>query len=211
VTVAAAVLAGGRGSRFGGDRPKALAELRGRPLVVWALDAVLASDLRPVVLVVGRDADEVAAVARSAFGDSVEVVRNPKWELGIAWSMRAALDHLDGRPEVHAVCIGLADQPLMGTGAWTRVAGAPPDAPLVAATYAGVRGNPVRLGRPVWADARALEGDEGARVLLRRGPTLEVDCTGTGDATDVDTPEDLARLARITAPTPDEDHGRRSS
>ena len=58
-----------------------------------------------------------------------------------------------------------------------------------------------------WAEAATLEGDEGARVLLRRGPTLEVDCSGTGDPTDVDTPEDLARLERITAPTPDEDAG----
>jgi molybdenum cofactor cytidylyltransferase len=207
VSVAAAVLAGGRGSRFGGERPKPLAHLRGRPLVVWALDAVLASELAPVVLVVGREADEVAAAARAAYGDAVEVVQNPNWELGIAWSMRAALDHLDDRSEVTAVCIGLADQPLMGTAAWTRVAGAPLEAPLVVATYGGARGNPVRLGRPVWDAARSLEGDEGARVLLRRGPTLEVACDGTGDPTDVDTPDDLARLERMTSPTPDEAGG----
>jgi CTP:molybdopterin cytidylyltransferase MocA len=202
--VAAAVLAGGRGSRFGGDRPKPLAPFRGRPLVVWALDAALASGLAPVVLVVGRDADDVAAVATGAFGDAVDVVPNPKWELGIAWSMRAAIAHLDGRAAVSAVCIGLADQPLMGSAAWARVAAAPVEAPLVVATYGGVRGNPVRLSRAVWAEAAQLDGDEGARVLLRKGPTLEVDCTGTGDPIDVDTPEDLARIERITAPTPDE-------
>jgi CTP:molybdopterin cytidylyltransferase MocA len=105
---------------------------------------------------------------------------------------------------VAAVCIGLADQPLMGSAAWQRVAAAPLDVPLVVATYGGTRGNPVRLGRAVWPQAMALEGDEGARVLLRTGPTLEVDCTGTGDPTDVDTPEDLQRLALHTAPAPDE-------
>ena len=205
--VAAAVLAGGHGSRFGGDRPKPLVALRGRPLVAWALDAALTSGLAPVVLVVGRAADEVAEVAAREFGDAVEIARNAKWEQGIAWSMRAAIAHLEAYAEVAAVCIGLADQPLMGSQAWARVAAAPLDAPLAVATYHGTRGNPVRLGRAVWAHAATLEGDEGARVLLRRGPTLEVDCTGTGDPTDVDTPDDLARLDRITAPTPDEGAG----
>jgi molybdenum cofactor cytidylyltransferase/nicotine blue oxidoreductase len=207
VTVAVAVLAGGRGSRFGDERTKAVASLRGRPLVAWALDAARASGLAPVLLVVGRDAEAVAAAARDAHGDAVEVVENPLWQQGIATSLRAALEALDGRVDVDAVCIGLADQPLMGSDAYRRVAAAPPEAPLVVATYGGVRGNPVRLSRTVWTEARALEGDEGARVLLRRGPTIEVPCDGTGDPTDVDTPADLARLERITAPTPDESFG----
>ena len=42
--VAIAILAAGRGSRLGGDVPKPLVELRGRPLVSWALGAATASD-----------------------------------------------------------------------------------------------------------------------------------------------------------------------
>ena len=43
----------------------------------------------------------------------------------------------------------------------------------------------------LWAEARALDGDEGARVLMRRHRCVEVDCDGTGDPTDVDTLDDL--------------------
>ncbi|MFV0284940.1 MAG: 2-C-methyl-D-erythritol 4-phosphate cytidylyltransferase, partial [Demequina sp.] len=41
VTVAAVVTAAGSGSRLGADVPKALVEVQGRPLVAWAVEAVL--------------------------------------------------------------------------------------------------------------------------------------------------------------------------
>ncbi len=88
--VAIAVLAAGRGSRLGGDVPKPLVELRGRPLVSWALDAATGSGLRPVVLVVGHHGDAVARVAP----EGVVVVRSHRWRRGIARSLRAALEAL---------------------------------------------------------------------------------------------------------------------
>ena len=59
---------------------------------------------------------------------------------------------------------------------------------LAVATYDGVRGNPVLIAREHWAEALALDGDEGARVLMRRHRSVEVPCDDTGDPTDVDTP-----------------------
>jgi CTP:molybdopterin cytidylyltransferase MocA len=66
-------------------------------------------------------------------------------------------------------------------------------AALAVATYHGVRGNPVLVGRPLWPAARALTGDAGARQLMD-GSEIEVDCTGTGDPADVDTLDDLRSL-----------------
>ncbi len=89
----------------------------------------------------------------------------------------------------------MADQPLVGADAYRRLARAYDDgARLAVATYGGVRGNPVLVGRDHWREALELTGDEGARVLLRRHGALEVPCDGTGIAIDVDTPEDLAAL-----------------
>jgi len=190
-TVAAVVLAAGRGSRFGGQSSKVIADLGGRPVVQWVLDAAVASGLGPVVLVVGNHADEVAACATPG----VEVVRNERWADGISTSLGAALRALAARGIVHAAVIGLGDQPRVGAEAWRRVAAAyDAGAPLAVATYGGVRGNPVLVGRDLWPAALALEGDEGARQLMRSHPVVEVDCDGTGDPTDIDTPEQLALL-----------------
>lgn len=189
--VAAAVLAAGGGSRFAGDAPKVLADLGGRPLVAHAVDAAVASGLHPVLLVVGELGDDVAMQAPSG----VEIVENREWRDGIASSLRAVLRALESRGEVGAVVVGLADQPFVGSAAYERLAAAyDAGARLAAATYEGRRANPVLLARELWHEASALDGDEGARQLMRRHAVVEVSCDGTGDPTDVDTTEDLAAL-----------------
>jgi molybdenum cofactor cytidylyltransferase len=189
--IAAAVLAAGRGERFGGSTPKPLVQFRGRPLVAHALDAAAASGLVPVLLVVGNEADAVAGVV----APDITVVRNDEWRRGIASSLVAALRALAPLIDVDAVVVGLADQPLVGTEAYRRLARAYDDGGrLAVATYGGVRGNPVLIAREYWDEASMLTGDEGARVLLRRYPAAEVRCDDTGSPTDVDTPADLAAL-----------------
>jgi molybdenum cofactor cytidylyltransferase len=193
VRVAAAVLAAGRGERLRSDVPKPLVELGGKPLVTWALDAVRATDLSPVVLVVGGHAGPIAAAAPAG----VMVVHASRWHEGIAHSLHAALDAVEGYAQVTALCVGLADQPLVGPGAYQRLVDAhEAGALLAAATYDGRRANPVLLGRALWGEARELRGDVGARALMDAHPVVEVDCTGTGSPVDVDTIDDLRTLER---------------
>jgi len=188
VAVAAAVLAAGRGVRFGAGTPKPLAPFGGRPLLAWALDAATAAGLAPVVCVVS---DEAVAAAVPA---PVTVLRNPAPDRGISSSLRIALEHLAEVAGVEAVVVGPADQPLIGSEAWRRVGAARDD--LAVATYAGRRANPVRIARTLWAEAVGLRGDEGARVLIRRHGAAGVVCDDAGDPADADTPADLAALER---------------
>jgi CTP:molybdopterin cytidylyltransferase MocA len=203
-SVAVAVLAGGRGSRLEADTPKPLLEVAGRPLVAWALDAAMASGLRPVVLVTGYRGATVSAAAPQG----VVVVRAPRWRSGIAHSLRAGLGALEGWARVDAVCVGLADQPRVGAEAYRRLAAAhAAGAELAVATYGGKRGNPVLLGRKLWPEALRLTGDVGARTLMRTHDVAEVDCSDTGDPADVDTLDDLraAEAAFGAAPRRDTD------
>jgi CTP:molybdopterin cytidylyltransferase MocA len=191
MTVAVAVFAAGRGSRMGGDASKPLVEWRRRPLLAWALDAALDSGLTPVLVTVGYRADDV----RAELPESVEAIDNPEWEEGIAASLRAVLANLEPRPEVTAVCVGLADQPRTGPEAYRRLAAAhEAGAQFAVAMYHGRRGNPVLLARSLWPQAMELRGDAGARQLMDTVPVTDVPCDGTGHADDVDTLEDLGRL-----------------
>lgn len=61
-SVAAAVLAGGKGTRMRSQRAKVLHELGGEPMIARALRSVVALEADPIVIVVGHQAREVEAV-----------------------------------------------------------------------------------------------------------------------------------------------------
>ena len=189
--MAVGILAAGRGTRFGGG--KVLAELGGVPILRRAVDAALASGLRPVVTVVAPGLGAIERVLPAG----VDVVTAPAARLGIAHSLRALIRALQGWRQVGAVCVGLGDQPQVGPDAYRRLAAAHADgAEFAVATYGGERQNPVLIGRSLWSEALKLRGDTGARALMERVPVVDVACDGTGRPDDVDTLADLARLQR---------------
>ena len=185
------MLAAGRSTRF--DGVKQLAPFGDRPLVRWAVDAAVASGLRPVLTVVGSRSGPIQAV----LPQGVDVVRAWRAKAGIAQSLRALVAALDGWRQVGAVCVGLADQPGVGPQAYRRLADAyDAGATLAVATYTGQRRNPVLIARALWPRVAALRGDVGARALMQDETVTEVDCTDTGTPADIDTPADLERVAR---------------
>ena len=189
MTVAAVVLAAGGGSRFAGDGHKLLTPFRGRPLVVWSVLHALDGGLDDVVVVEGAVA--LAPVLREArLVPPARVLDNPDWARGQASSLAVAVRDAAWRGH-DAIVVGLGDQPLVPGDAWRAVA-ATTTHPIVAASYDGLRRNPVRLARGVWG-LLDTEGDEGARALMRRRPDLvgEVACVGL--PADVDTVEDLSQ------------------
>lgn len=187
------MLAAGGGSRYAGGGHKLLAPFRGRPLVAWAVTAAAGAGLDELVVVTGA-VDLAAAVADAPGGDpgggDLTLLHNPGWANGQASSLRVALDWC-GRQGHGAAVVGLGDQPLVPSSAWAAVARAP-GGPIVAATYGGQRRNPVRLDRDVWP-LLPVDGDEGARALMRRRPELVGEVACDGDPFDVDRVEDLAR------------------
>ena len=177
------VLAAGSSTRFV-DGPKQLAQLNGQPLVAIAVQAALdAGCFASVVVVAG------AVPLEGIVPEGVVIIDNPLWASGQASSLLAGIAAARDAG-AQAVVVGLADQPFVAAEAWQLVSRMETELPIVVATYKGQRGNPVRLGVEVWDDL-PNEGDEGARVLLRGRPELVAAVACPGDASDVDTVEDL--------------------
>ncbi len=179
----AVILAAGSSTRFV-DGPKQLVQLNGQPLVTIAVQAALDAGCFASVLVVAG-----AVPLEGIVPEGVVIIDNPLWASGQASSLLAGIAAARDAG-AQAVVVGLADQPFVAAEAWQLVSRMETELPIVVATYEGQRGNPVRLGVEVWDDL-PNEGDEGARVLLRRRPELVTAVACPGDASDVDTVEDL--------------------
>jgi molybdenum cofactor cytidylyltransferase len=195
--IAGVVLAAGRSSRMG-TLNKLLIGVDGKPMVRHAVEATLAAGLAPVIVVTGHERDRVTAALA---GLPVTLVHNADYAQGLSTSLRAGLAAVPA--EAEGALIGLADMPRVTAGELKRLIAAfdPREGrAIVVPTRQGKRGNPVLWARQFFAEMRTVAGDVGARHLIGVYPELvaEVEMTGDGVLTDIDTPQALARLATVT-------------
>jgi CTP:molybdopterin cytidylyltransferase MocA len=188
VRVAGLVLAAGAGVRFGG--PKAPFVLDGERLVDRAVRVMRDAGCEPVVVVLGAWVGEVP--------DAVVVV-NDDWREGMGSSLRTGLSALhsmpvlDGIPvldvmsTLHSVVVTLVDLPGLTAEGVRRIVDSP--ASIVAATFDGERGHPVKFAREHWADIIAVaRADEGARRFLAgRSDVVRVEIGDVATGADLDT------------------------
>jgi bifunctional UDP-N-acetylglucosamine pyrophosphorylase/glucosamine-1-phosphate N-acetyltransferase len=119
--VAAVVLAAGLGTRFRSQLAKVMHPVAGRTLLRHVLEAVRPLGLRQVVVVVGHQADEVAAEARSAGLDNLEIVVQHDQQ-GTGHAVAVALPAID--PGARRVIVLPGDAPLLAPGTLARLADA---------------------------------------------------------------------------------------
>ncbi len=164
--VAAIVLAAGQSSRMAPRHKLLVVDDSGRTMVSRSVDAVLGSRARPVIVVTGHRGKEVQ---EALAGRPVRFVEAPNHAAGLSASLRAGLASL---PEwASAALVVLGDMPLVTAASIDRLLETyDPDEgrSIVAPSYGGQLGNPVLWDRRFFPEMMALEGDVGARSLLRR-------------------------------------------
>jgi len=182
----AVILAAGAGSRFSADEHKLEAKLKKRPLVWWATTHAIAAGFEEVLVVEGSIpmSDLVPAEA--------SIVHNHDWADGQARSLQVAVHYAD-LSGYDAMVIGLGDQPFVPPEAWRRVAAS--ESAIAVARYTKQATPPVRLHADVWG-LLPLDGDDGARQLLRSRPELVAEITCPGSAVDVDTVVEFDQVRR---------------
>ena len=192
--VAALILAAGASARMGGQN-KLLRVVDGLPLVRHAVDAALASRCTQVLVVTGCEGESVESTLDP---ERVSIVRNPDYASGMSTSLRCGLAALP--TDTAAALVVLGDMPRVSAAHIDRIVGAfdPARPAIVVPTFQGRRGNPVLWPRRYFADLRAIVGDTGARGLLetRAAEVVAVPIDSEAILADVDTPADLAALAR---------------
>ena len=199
--IGAIVLAAGTSSRLG--RPKQLLQLGNKAVFLHALDCALRNQLDPVVLVAGAHFDRIGQLLENRdLRGNVEVVQNREPERGMASSLQIGVQRLAGR--VTAVVVFLADQPFVPDEVVQQLTTTyhkfrDQGCRIVRPTYAGVPGNPVLFDSDLFPDLFSLQGDTGARPLLKgtRFDLWTLPFNNPVWGMDVDTEEDWNRIQAV--------------
>lgn len=196
--IAGVVLAAGASTRLG--RPKGLVGVGGEPLLRRTARVAVAAGLDPVVVVLGA---HVVELRHTLIGLRVRLALNAHWSEGMASSIRVGLSTVErvarGR---EGVALLVADQVALTPSLIRGMAGRLAEAPfgMVAASYDGRPGTPAIFAREHFPALARLEGDVGARDLLRREPAAVSLVPWDAGRHDLDRPADLLTRRRAARP-----------
>jgi molybdenum cofactor cytidylyltransferase len=196
VAIGVIVLAAGDSSRMG--EPKQLLPFEGETLLGRAVRAALESACRPVVVVLGFDAD---ALREEIEEMDALVFFNRAWAEGMSSSIRCGLQAVKGSaPAIEAVILMLCDQPFVTSSVIRRLVDAYHEnqSLLVASAYEAAGettlGVPALFSRALFSELMELRGAEGAKRIIMRHRAKAAIIAVPEAAFDVDTPDDYRAL-----------------
>lgn len=209
-STAAIILAAGSSSRMGAGQHKLLLPLDDRPVLAHVIDATLASQARPILIVLGHNANQVRKqIATYAEHPDITLIENPDYLQGMSTSMRSGLKTIISygykkfktEQVVDSALILLGDQPLLTPriidtliNTWQTTGKR-----IVAPLYEGKRGNPILFAASLFPELLEVSGDEGGRSVVERH-RQELETVELGDAMasyDVDTWEAYQQVVEV--------------
>lgn len=192
---AGVILAAGMSQRFG--QPKQLLKLKNKYLLGWVLDAALASRLDMVVLVVGHEYQNILkALGSETNRPRLRVVVNHRYQEGQSKSLQAGLSEI--QRQFSSVMFLLGDQPMLKSATIDRMLDKfwHSEKDICVPIWKEKRGNPTIFSRAMYCNLMAVEGDIGARGVIRANPerVLSIEVDDPLCFVDIDSQQDLENL-----------------
>jgi len=187
VYISGVLLAAGRSTRMGTD--KLSLRYKGEPVLQRSLAPLIGSALVNEVIVVVN-----ASFSQPIDRSSCTVVVNREADSGMASSLRTGVMAASALADAYLVCLG--DMPAITEALITTLVEAyrRTDRKIVVPVYEGRKGHPVIFDSACKERLLRIEGDVGARAIIRENPEM-VACVAVDDpgvVFDVDTPGNLS-------------------
>lgn len=197
-TVGAIVLAAGQSTRMG--QPKMILPWGDTTVIGKVVDELIAAGITEIVVVTGGAHEQVQAVLQ---GKPIKIVHNPLYAATeMVVSLQVGLRNID--PCCDALLVVLGDQPLIDAGVVRSVVGRfrQGNCSLVIPSYQMHRGHPWLIARELWGDLQNLSSSQTLRDFLnaRNEKIVYVNVNSPGILSDMDTPEDYAKMRPVNPP-----------
>ena len=176
------ILAAGASRRFGGC--KLLLELEGKTLLQHCADNLAAASLPSPLIVTGAWHAQL-----QQRHPTLHLLENPGWQSGMGSSLAFAVGKISNTCD--AALVILADQCALTPEDITTLVDAYHRQPaIVCSVYDNRRGAPAIFPRRTFAELAHLDGDQGARTLLRNPRENIITVSLPNAAIDIDTRDD---------------------
>jgi len=160
------ILAAGSSSRLG--KPKQLLDYNGKTLLQTVINEALATDCKPVIVVLGAYAQEIADQHRH---NGINVVINQSWEEGMGSSIVAGLSTIvKNNNEIESIIIAVADQAFIKKRNFNNLIAKQKETgkKIIASSYNETIGTPVLFKKDYFEALLLLKGVEGAKNILKQ-------------------------------------------
>jgi molybdenum cofactor cytidylyltransferase len=177
-------------------QPKQLLEFRGKTLLRRAAETALNTNCETVV-VLGANAENFTKEIAD-LSPPLRVVVNENWAAGMGVSIKTGLSVL-ANENLDAVVVMLCDQPFVTAETIRRLIEKfeQTGAPVVACLYNNTTGVPALFARKMFAELSNLEGDAGAKAIIKKHHADVAQTPAPEAAFDVNTEADFLKLSLI--------------
>jgi molybdenum cofactor cytidylyltransferase len=189
------LLAAGASSRLG--QPKQLLVINNGTLIRKLAEVAVSTGFAPVVVVLGAHKEKMQAEIKDL---PVAVIENDVWQEGMGTSVKEGMKQLLSlNPKAKAVILLLCDQPFVTTPLLQNLAQEYQNSgkPIIASQYGETLGVPALFDHQFFPQLTALQGDEGARKIIRQHVEMVGSMPFEEGKYDIDTMADYHRLQQI--------------
>lgn len=165
MNVAIVILAAGAASRMG--QPKQLLPINGKSLIKHVTEIAMDTPCYPITVVLGANRQLIRSELDKM---PITVIDNPKWEEGMASSIKIGLigAYMTAK-EIEAVIFLTVDMPYVSSDLIKKMivkSVENPECQVVASKYDGQIGIPVLFKRPIFNDLLDLTSEQGAKKVI---------------------------------------------
>uniref|UniRef100_B8HZF6 MobA-like NTP transferase domain-containing protein n=1 Tax=Cyanothece sp. (strain PCC 7425 / ATCC 29141) TaxID=395961 RepID=B8HZF6_CYAP4 len=189
------VLAAGASKRLG--HPKQLLPFRGRPLIFEIAKVAVLSGCQPVGVVLGAYAESIEPHLANL---DVHIIYNEYWLAGMSSSIQCGLRELLAiSPDLEAILLMVCDQPFVSPHLIHQLIFGYKtfNYPIVTSEYGGIKGVPALFHKDFFPNLAMLQGDIGAKSIIRQHHSHCFSIPFEQGAIDLDMPQDLSILSLL--------------
>lgn len=179
-------------------KPKQLLSWNGMPLVNHIIQTAAQAGTGPVLVILGAHAEKIRPVLKKT--PAIAVINN-NWDSGPGSSIATGISYImQALPQAKAAIIALCDQPLLTASHLQQIASVyrQQTSGVVASEYNQISGVPALFDRQLFPALLNLPPAAGAqKIIAAANPVVTIPFPQ--GAYDIDTPNDLETVRKITA------------